>query len=74
MNNYYKTIETKTDPAIILTNNAHDLGKGNILMAQYYYKGEDGEEVHLPKLEDNNVFYLCRDDIVNLIEALKEFL
>lgn len=70
-----KRVETTTEPALIVTNDVGDDDITNcVLICTYYYSGDEGEEPPKPKEGDGNTFFLCVDEIPDLISALQEFL
>jgi hypothetical protein len=74
MSTHYKTVETKTDPAFIITNDLSGNGdcNGAVLLLSHFYDGSDDK----PKvtMDTDGVVYIERDDIKKLIAALEEFL
>ena len=73
--NHFKTVETNTETAFILTNDLGEYsGSGSILLMTYWYTGDDGEVAPKPTMATDGVIYLTKDEIPQLIEALQEFL
>ena len=74
---YFKTVETNTEPAFIVTNDLgdHHSQNGNaVLLAPYWYGGEENEVASKITMDTENVIYLDKGDIAKLIAALQEFI
>lgn len=69
---HYKTVETNTEPAFIITNDLGAYGSGVLLLA-HWYEGEN-EVAPKPTMDTDGVIYLDKRDIGALIAALEEFL
>ena len=75
MTDHFKTVETNTEPCIIITNDLGDMGAtGDILLTHYWFKGDKGEVAPKITMETDHVIYLERSEIKKLISALEEFL
>jgi hypothetical protein len=72
MRDYYKTVETSTEPSFIVTNEGV-LSHNAVLLGFYWYQGEDGEVAPRLKIDSDNVVYMVQEDIKKLIKALQEF-
>jgi hypothetical protein len=72
---HYKTVETTTEPAFIITNNLGDNSspKGPLLLLAHWYEGGDENPPTLT-LDTEGVIYIGHNEIQKLIDALKEFL
>ena len=72
-----KTIETKTDPTIIVTNDGGEdggLAKGSVLLKVHCFSGEEGEETTRLTMTTDETFYLGQEELKAAIAALSEFL
>lgn len=74
--NHFKTVETNTEPAFIITNDLGEHGGPNaaILLLSYWYTGDDEEVAPKPTMGTDGVIYLTKEEIPKLIAALEEFL
>jgi hypothetical protein len=72
MKDYYKTVETNTEPCFIVTNEGV-LSHNAVLLGFHWYQDEDDEVAPKLKIDSDNVVYMVQEDIKKLIKALQEF-
>lgn len=74
--NHFKTVESNTEPAFIITNDLGDNSSpdNGLLIATYWYNGDEGETAPKLTMDTDGVLYLSKDDIPKIISALEEFL